>query len=210
MATNTGSRTRALAVWAGLLGVAVAPIALAATSPYLAWRDPIYIVAGFAGIIGFALILFQPLLALGGLPGLSQIHSRQIHRWIGAGLVLSVLTHVIGLWITSPPDVLDALLFRSPTPFSAWGVFGMWALFATAALAATRTRFRQNLRAWRMAHSMLACVIVIGTVVHAALIEGTMETLSRTVLSAMALAALAYALLRLRVWKRSRSSKRSA
>lgn len=39
------------------------PIAVAAFSPLLEWRGPVYIAAGFAGILGMALILAQPLLA---------------------------------------------------------------------------------------------------------------------------------------------------
>lgn len=178
-------------------------MSLAATSPYLAWREPIYIISGFAGILGLVLMLFQPLLAAGQLPTLAQGHSRILHRWTGAGIALCVVLHVVGLWITSPPDVVDALLFRSPTPFSVWGVVAMWALFATALLAIFRRKFRQNLRTWRIAHSALAAVIVAGTVVHAALIEGTMETISKFALSALVIAALGVALLRLRVWKRS-------
>ena len=183
------------------------PITLAAFSPYLAWREPVYIASGFAGIAALALMLFQPLMAAGLLPGLPLGSSRSIHRWVGAGILIAVVLHVVGLWITSPPDVVDALLFRSPTPFSVWGVIAMWALFATALLAIYRRRFRQNLRTWRIAHSTLAAVIVAGTVIHAALIEGTMETLSKFALSACVVAALGFALLRLRAWKRS-SAKR--
>ena len=31
-------------------------------SPLLAWREPVYIVAGLAGVLAFALLLMQPLL----------------------------------------------------------------------------------------------------------------------------------------------------
>jgi hypothetical protein len=47
-------------------------------------------------------------------------------------LVVAVVVHVGGLWITSPPDMIDALLLTSPTPFSAFGVIAMWAIFAVA------------------------------------------------------------------------------
>ena len=33
-------------------------------------------------------------------------------------MAVAVVIHVAGLWITSPPDMIDALLFTSPTPFS--------------------------------------------------------------------------------------------
>ena len=68
-----------------------------------------------------------------------------------AVLVVAVVIHVAALWITSPPDVVDALLFASPTPFSAWGVIAMWAVFAAALLAALRRRLRLRPRTWRIA-----------------------------------------------------------
>jgi len=185
-------------VWAALLiGVAV-PVAAAAMSPLLAWRDPVYIAAGFAGVVAMALLLFQPLLAAGWLPGLSGPRGRRVHRWIGSALVLAVIVHVVGLWVTSPPDVIDALLFASPTPFSAWGVIAMWALFASALLAGLRRRLRP--RHWRRAHTLLAAVIAVGSVVHAMLIEGTMETFSKAALCALVVAATLMAFARLRVW----------
>src|SRR4029453_2042153 len=124
-------------------------------------------------IIALGLMLVQPMLIGGYLPGPSAYRGRRAHRWIGGALVIAVVIHVGGLWIASPLDVIDALLFASPTPFSAWGVIAMWAIFATALLAALRLRLRP--RTWRIAHTCLAVVIVVGTVVHAMLIEGTME-----------------------------------
>ena len=88
-----------------------------------------------------------------------------------------------------PPDVVDALPFTSPTPFSVWGVIAMWAIFAAALLAGLRRRLRLPPRAWRQGHTALAAVIVLGTVVHAMLIEGTMETVSKAALGVLALAA---------------------
>jgi len=73
--------------------------------------------------------------------------------------------------------MLDALTFASPTPFSPFGVIAMWAIFAVPLLAAFRRRL--GLRRFRIFHMALAAVIVVGTVVHATLIEGTMETLSK-------------------------------
>lgn len=182
-------RTRAILVWAVLAAAIAVPIAAAAMSPLLAWRQPIYIAAGFAGIVGFGLMLVQPLLAGGFLPGLSAYRGRRVHRWIGGIVVVAVVIHVVALWITSPPDVVDVLLFRAPTPFSVWGVVAMWAVFATALLAALRRRLRLRPRSWRIGHLSLAVVIVVGSVVHAVLIEGTMETISKIALSALVLAA---------------------
>jgi hypothetical protein len=165
------------------------PIAAAAAGPLLAWREPVYSLGGFAGSLAMALVLGQPLLAGGVLPGLSANAGRQVHRGIAGGLVLAVVVHVAALWITSPPDVVDALLFASPTPFSAWGVIAMWALFASALLAAFRRRLHLRPRVWRRAHMGLAIVIVVGSVIHAVLIQGTMETLTKGTLCALVLVA---------------------
>ena len=74
----------------------------------------------------------------------------------------------------------------------------MWAVFAAALLAALRWRLRIRPPVWRRAHKSLAVVIVLGSVVHAMLIEGTMGTLSKAVLCALVLAATTKALLDLR------------
>ncbi|MFK0276203.1 ferric reductase-like transmembrane domain-containing protein [Ensifer sp. NPDC090286] len=178
---------RALLIWTGLAFAIVVPLTFAATSEYLAWRDPVYIAAGFAGVMALCLALVQPLLAGGWLPGLRLLRGRRVHRVVGVMLVAAVVVHVAGLWITSPPDIVDALLLRSPTPFSVFGVGSMWALFAAALLAALRRRLSPH--AWRVGHRSLVSVVVFGGVVHALLIEGTMETTSKAVLCALALAA---------------------
>ena len=178
---------RVALIWAALATAVCVPIAAAAASPQLAWRGPVYILAGFAGIIALGLMLFQPLLVGGYLPGLSAYRGRRAHRWIGGALVVAIVIHVAGLWITSPPDMIDALTFSSPTPFSPFGVIAMWAIFAVALLAALRRRL--GLRTWRIAHMLLAIVIVVGSVVHGMLIEGTMETVSKAALCALVLAA---------------------
>ncbi|MEM9440515.1 MAG: ferric reductase-like transmembrane domain-containing protein [Pseudomonadota bacterium] len=172
--------TRTTLIWVALVTAVAGPIAAAAVSPLLAWRDPVYIVAGFAGVVALSLLLVQPLLIGGYLPGLATRRGRRVHGWVGGTLVVTVAIHVGGLWITSPPDVVDALLFVSPTPFSAWGVVAMWAIAAVALLAWFRRRLRP--RTWRLGHTFLVVVIVVGTVVHAVLIEGTMETVSKAAL----------------------------
>ncbi len=201
------SSARATLIWASVAAAIAVPIAAAATSPLLAWRDPVYIAAGIAGVIALGLMLFQPLLVGGYLPLLTAHRGRRVHRWIGGLLVVAVLIHVGALWITSPPDVIDALLFASPTPFSAWGVIAMWAVFAVALLAALRRRLRLRLRTWRIAHSILAVVIVVGSVVHGLLIEGTMETVSKAALCALILAATVKVMADLRVWATRRPSR---
>ena len=191
MTPRETSGTRAILIWAALAVALAVPLAAAAMSPLLAWRDPIYIGAGFAGIVALGLLLVQPLLIGGYLPGLSARRTRYLHRWVGGLLVVAVLLHVAGLWVTSPPDVVDVLLFRSPTPFSDWGAIAMWAVFLLAGLAMLRRRLRLTPQKWRIYHFSIAAVIVVGTAVHAILIEGTMETLSKIALCALVLAASA-------------------
>jgi predicted ferric reductase len=191
---------RTILIWAVLALAIGVPIALAAMSEQLAWRGPIYILAGFAGIVALGLMLFQPLLIGGYLPSLSGRVGRRVHLWIGGALVVAVVIHVAGLWITSPPDMIDALTFTSPTPFSPFGVIAMWAIFAVALLATFRRRLRP--RTWRVAHTLLAIVIVVGGVVHAVLIEGTMETVSKVALCALVLAAAIKVIADLRVWRK--------
>ena len=193
---------RAVLIWVALASIIGLPMAAAAASPLLEWRSPIYILAGFAGIALLALVLVQPLLMGGYLPGLTGMRGRRAHRWIGGALVAAVVIHVGGLWITSPPDMMDALMFASPTPFSPFGVIAMWAILAVALLAALRQRLRLRPRTWRLTHMVLALVIVAGGAVHAILIEGTMETLSKAALCALVLAATIKVMADLRVWRK--------
>lgn len=200
MQSDATMKARAALTWAALAIAITVPLAAAALSPLHQWRSAVYIVAGFAGVVGLALMLVQPLLVGGYLPGFTAYRGRRTHRWVGALLVASVVVHVAGLWITSPPDVIDALTFSSPTPFSNWGVIAMWAIFATAMLAMFRRRLGLRLRTWRLAHTALAMVIVGGTAVHAILIEGTMETVSKAVLCALVVLATIKVVADLRIW----------
>jgi predicted ferric reductase len=195
---------RAILVWTALAVATAVPIGAAAASPLLAWRGPIYIAASFAGVAGLALLLVQPLLIGGYLPGPSAERARRLHPWIGGLLVAAVVIHIAALWITSPQDVIDVLLFQSPTPFSVWGVMGMWAIFATALLAALRRPLRLRPRTWRITHAFLAVVIVVGSAAHAMLVEGTMETISKVALCGLVLSATTKVIADLRIWpKRS-------
>jgi predicted ferric reductase len=199
---------RATLIWVALAAAVCVPIAAAATSPLLAWRGPVYILAGFAGIIALGLVLVQPVLIGGYLPGLSAYRGRRVHHWIGGALVVAMVIHVGGLWITSPPDMIDALLFVSPTPFSPFGVIAMWAIFAVAILFSFRRRLGLRPRTWRIAHMPLAVVIVIGSVVHCILIEGAMETMTKLALCALVLAATIKVMADLRVWRRRAPPRR--
>ena len=194
-------------IWAALAAAISVPIAAAAASPFLEWRDPVYILAGFAGIVALGLVLVQPLLIAGYLPGLSAYRGRRVHRWVGVALVVAVVVHVGGLWIMSPPDMIDALLFASPTPFSPFGVIAMWAIFAVALLATLRRRSGMRPQTWRVAHMSLAVVIVVGSVVHGMLVEGTMETISKAALCALVLGATIKVMVELRVWRMRATSR---
>ena len=193
---------RRILIWAALAAAIGLPMAAAAMSPQLAWRGPIYIIAGFAGIVALGLVLVQPLLIGGYLPGLQAWRGRRVHHWIGGALVAAIVIHVAGLWITSPPDMIDALTFTSPTPFSPFGVIAMWAIFAVALVAALRRRWGLPPRTWRIFHTLLAIVIVAGSVAHAVLIEGTMETASKLVLCMLVVAAAAKVLADLWLWRK--------
>ena len=87
----------ALLIWAGLAFAIITPLAFAATSEYLAWRDPIYITAGFAGVVSLCLALVQPLLVGGWLPGLRLLRGRRVHRAVGVFLIAAVILHVVDL-----------------------------------------------------------------------------------------------------------------
>jgi predicted ferric reductase len=198
---------QAALIWAALAAAICVPLAAAAASPQLEWRGPVYILAGFAGIIALGLLLVQPLLIGGYLPGPSAYRARRAHLWIGSVLVVAVVVHVGGLWITSPPDMIDALLLTSPTPFSPFGVIAMWAIFAVALLAALRRRLGLRPRTWRIAHTLLAVVIVIGSVAHSVLIEGAMEMVSKVALCALVLAAAIKVIADLQVWRKRATAR---
>src|SRR4030095_11601158 len=99
---------RVTLIWALLAAAVFVPIAAAAASALLEWRGPVYILAGFAGIIALGLMLVQPLLIAGYLPGLSAYRGRRAHHWIGGALVVMVVVHGGRLWITPPADISDA------------------------------------------------------------------------------------------------------
>ena len=192
-------RLRVAAAWSALILAMMVPVALAAFSPWLAYRGPAYIIGGFAGIVGLALLLAQPLLAAGLLPGARPAVERRWHRWLGWAILTAIAIHVGGLWITSPPDTVDALLFVAPTTFSIYGVTAMWAGIVTAVLVTARRRMGLRYGTWRLVHNAVALVVVIGTVVHAVQIQGAMEPVSKWALCAAVLAAALITVLGLRV-----------
>src|SRR4051812_22740567 len=81
---------KATLIWAALAAALGVPVAAAVASPLLAWRGPLYVIAGFAGILALGLMLVQPLLAGGYLAGLSGFRGRRAHRWTGVALVVAI------------------------------------------------------------------------------------------------------------------------
>lgn len=199
-------RTHILLIWVVFAFAVLIPLVLSAMSPQLAWRRPAYIMAGFAGVLSLCLLLVQPLLAGKYLPGLSPIRYRRLHAWMGTVLVIAVTAHIVGLWITSRPDVIDALLLRSPTPFSIWGVIAMWAIFAAAMVAIFKNRLPVKPPVWRFIHTLFALIAIIATIVHALKIEGTMEVISKWVLCFLVLAAAMKLIVDLKIWHLQKST----
>jgi len=191
---------RAILVWGALAGVIAASTVVAAGSEYLQYRSFVYVAAGFAGVFALALLLVQPLLAAGLLPGFPMRTGRWVHRWTGAALLLATAAHVVGLWITSPPDMVDALTFTAPTAFSVFGVVAMWALIAAALLASVRKKLGIRPQVWRLAHTTAACFVVVASVAHAILIEGTMGTVSKSVMCVVVIGAMALTVGHLKPW----------
>ncbi len=167
-------------IWIAVLAIMLGPVLIAAASPYLAYRNAAYIAGGFAGIVGLALFVIQPMLAVGFLPGVRAARSRRWHRWLGSAIVACVGLHILGLYLTSAQDTLDAMLLVAPTPFSVYGVVALWGIVLTGLLAIFRRRLRPSL--WSVIHNAVVLVVVIATIIHALLIEGAMEPFSKWLL----------------------------
>jgi hypothetical protein len=97
------TRLTAFFLWGVVIAAMVVPIALATTSPYLAYRGPLYIAAGFAGIVAMSLFVLQPLLACPVRALIAPATARRWHRIIGASILILILAHVVGLYFVSPP-----------------------------------------------------------------------------------------------------------
>ena len=181
-------------IWAAM----VVPIALATTSPYLAYRVPLYIAAGFAGIVAMSLFVLQPLLECPVRALIAPATARRWHRIIGASILILILAHAVGLYFVSPPDTIDASLLRAPTWFSLFGVVALWGAVLTALLAMTRLKLPMRPRSWERLHQSIASIIVIATALHAIQIEGAMEVMSKTLLAGTIVAATVFAARRYR------------
>lgn len=188
-----------VAVWLLLAACTLVPVGLAAASPLQASREALWIFGGMAGVVALALLLVQPMLAAGLLPGSSIPTARRWHRWIGATIVSAVILHVFGLYLYSPDDISDALLLVSPTPFAVYGVVGLVGVVVTALLVAVRSRSGLRYVTWRIVHNAVSLVVVASSVVHAMLIEGAMGFVSKAILCVLVIAAAMIALIRVHV-----------
>ncbi len=177
--------------------IAVVPIIIAAFSPLLASRDTAYIIGGMSGIVALSLLLVQPLLAAGYLPGRSILSQRKWHRWVGSLFIVAVALHIVGLFVTSPDDMTDALLLAAPTPFSVYGVVALWGVVLTGILVVVRKKC--SLLVWTLMHNGLALIVVIASVVHAVMIEGAMSHLSKQVLCICIVVVSVFTVLHLRL-----------
>ncbi len=185
-----------------IAAAAITPVVIAAANPLLASRDAFWIVGGMAGIMALALLLVQPLLAAGALPGVLLLRRRQWHRWVGTLFAVLVTVHVGALYMSSPSDIADALLLVAPTPFSIYGVIGLVSVLGTLLLVALRARSGLRYVSWRLVHNALALVIVVSSIAHALLIEGAMGSLSKMVLCGLVLAVTLGVLARVHLGKR--------
>lgn len=172
----------------GLL--AVTCFAFAVLSPLQQGREAVWVIGGLAGVAALVLLPFQPLLVAGVV---RPLRGRRAHRWLGITVLALVLAHVGGLWLYSPEDINDALLLRAPTPFSAWGVIGMSVLLIAGLLALSRRSLGAQ-SGWRALHFALAALGAVCAVIHAWLILGAMEPISKTLLCALILASLVAAI----------------
>jgi predicted ferric reductase len=153
----------------------IAPVVIAAFSPYLESRSVPYIVGGFAGIVGLSLLFLQPLLPAGYLAGSKGPAGRRWHRWVGVAIVLAVALHVGGLYVTSPTTRLTPSCSSRRPPSRSTGVLAMWGVVATAILVLFRRRLGLRYSVWRLIHNGLAAIVVVATVIHSLQIEGAME-----------------------------------
>lgn len=175
------------------------PVLVAAFNPLQLSRNPAYIIGSMSGIVALALLLVLPLLVAGYLPGTHPAHERRWHRWLGCTLVFAIFLHIGGLYVTSPDDMTDALLLAAPTPFSVYGVMGLWAMVLTAFLVAARKRIGLSQLWWAVIHNCIAIIVVIASVVHTLMIEGTMGNISKIILCVCILAVTITAIFHLRV-----------
>ncbi len=173
----------------------VVPVVIAALNPLQMSRGTSYVVGGLAGVVALSLFLVQPLLAAGFLPGMTLSRQRQWHRWVGASIITLIAMHVVGLYVTSPADIRDALLLQAPTSFSVYGVIALWASALTVLLVVLRGRMIRRGQVWKLSHQIVAAITIAASVIHALQIQGAMGNSSKWVISVAVLCVTAYVIL---------------
>jgi len=177
-----------IAVWLAVIVIAAVPVVAAAFSPLQAGREALWVVGGMAGVVSLSLLFVQPLLMATAPALLSTRDGIAWHRWSGLLIVALVALHIGALYAYSPDDVTDALLLVAPTPFSLYGVISLWCVVLTLGLVVARRILRLDHRQWSVFHSIVAVAIVASGAVHAILIEGAMEEMSKLAICIAALA----------------------
>ena len=201
---------RLLRVAAWLLSAltAILPIGAAAASPLLGGREWLWITGGMAGVVALSLLAVQPLLVAAAPALLAPKAGVTWHRVGGIAIMAMVALHIGALYAYSPDDVTDILLLSAPTSFSIYGVIGLWCLILTALLTAVRRIYRLSYTAWRIAHSVLAVLLVGASVIHTIQIEGAMEAYSKLAICIVAMALTTAGVLEVNVLSRLRRRRK--
>jgi predicted ferric reductase len=199
MARNRAEGRGRLGVWLIVAAIAAVPVIAAALSPLQRGREFLWITGGMAGVVALSLLFVQPLFTATAPVLTAAGAGIRWHRWGGVAIIAMVALHVGALYAYSPEDVMDALLLVAPTPFSLYGVISLWCVILTGALAAARRKLRLGHRRWRIAHSVLAVAIVSSAAVHAVLIEGAMEEISKLAICLAALATTTFGVVEINI-----------
>ena len=179
-------------VWLASAGLVALPLLVAGTSPLQEGREPIWILGGLAGVAAMPLLVIQGLLPTGRLARLAP--SLRWHRVLGYGVLLAVLVHVGALYLYSPEDITDALLFLAPA-YSKFGVIAAWCLVFAVLVAVLRRRLGLGHATWRIVHGLLALITVGTAVAHTVMAYGAFDGVVETLTCVAALLATSLALL---------------
>lgn len=77
----------------------------------------------------------------------------------------------------------------------------MWATFTAAALAIFKRKLPMAAHLWRITHTLVTALVVVTSVAHAMLIDGTMGNVSKILLSIAIVMATLIVAIRLGSWK---------
>ena len=108
-----------------------------------------------------------------------------------------LIVDIVALYLTSPADIADALLLRSATPFSIYGVVGFGGVLLIAALVLFRSKIPTG--HWKTIHVIIALIVVLASVIHALWIQGTMGLVSMWLLCGVILLCTMYAVIKLKI-----------